>query len=95
MKGVYLARGGRGRGHVGFLEDVTWGPLKPRAVCPHCQTGGQVRMKPMKVKNGISGAKAAGAVLTGGLSTVATSPSRTAKVTQARCGACGTMWRID
>ena len=35
-----------------------FGPLNPKLVCPHCQTTGQVRTKPIEQKKGISGGKA-------------------------------------
>ncbi len=64
----------------------------PQMVCPHCQAKGDVSTSRTKVKQGISGAKATGALLTGGLSVVATGLSRKQKLTQARCGNCGAEW---
>ena len=69
-----------------------FGPLNPKFVCPHCQTRGEVRTKPTDRKKGISGGKAAGAVLTGGLSILVTGLSRHETVTAARCGHCGSTW---
>lgn len=63
-------------------------------VCPHCQSRGSVRTKEVRVKSGISGGKATGAVLTGGLSVVATGLSRKENRTQARCSKCRTVWFI-
>lgn len=61
-------------------------------VCPHCQTRGAVQTQTVKLKQGISGGKATGAVLTGGLSLLATGLSRKQKATQARCRNCGATW---
>ncbi len=72
-----------------------WGAISPQVVCPHCQTRGGVRMRPVKAKQGISGAKATGAVLTGGLSVLATGLSRKGMVTQAHCDSCQTTWHIS
>lgn len=63
-------------------------------VCPHCQTRGTVRTKQVKVKQGISGGKATGAVLTGGLSMLATGLSRKQLVTEAKCLQCGAVWHF-
>ena len=64
-------------------------------MCPHCQTRGQVKTAQVRVKKGISGGKATGAVLTAGLSLVATGLSRKATVTKATCGNCGMSWTIE
>lgn len=72
----------------------SYGDVHPQVICPHCQTRGNVRMKRIKVKQGLSGGKATGAVLTGGLSILATGLSRKGWVTQAHCGACGTTWNL-
>lgn len=61
-------------------------------VCPHCQTCGGVTTEPVKVKRGVSGGKATGAVLTGGLSLFATGLSRKETVTRARCSNCHQEW---
>jgi hypothetical protein len=63
-------------------------------VSPHCQVRGQVRSKQVKVKRGVSGGKATGAVLTGGLSLLATGLSRKEHVTQCMCGNCGMTWNV-
>lgn len=69
--------------------DTRWyGPVNPLIVCPHCQEKGSVRIKYTKQKKGISGAKATGAVLTGGWSLLATGLSKKEAVTQAHCGNC-------
>lgn len=64
-------------------------------VCPHCQTTGSVATKKVKVKSGISGGKATGAVLTAGFSLFATGLSRKQQVTEAHCGVCGVTWHIS
>jgi hypothetical protein len=63
-------------------------------VCPHCQTKGQVSTRQVKQKVGVSGAKATGALLTGGLSLLATGLSRKQQVTEARCSKCGSVWHF-
>lgn len=69
----------------------------PRAtsiICPHCQTKGGVVTRQVKRKRGISGSKATGAVLTAGLSVLATGLSRKDIVTAASCSNCGVSWDI-
>lgn len=68
------------------------GPLNPWIICPHCQTKGTVRTMDVKKKRGISGAKATAAVITGGISVLATGLSRKEKLTQAHCENCGSDW---
>jgi hypothetical protein len=71
---------------------VQWGAKNPALVCPHCQRTGNVRRTPITQKKGISGAKATGALLTGGLSVLATGLSRKEINTQAHCDNCGSTW---
>ena len=73
-------------------DELTWGALNSALVCPHCQTKGHVRTMSVKRKRGISGAKATGALLTGGLSILATGLSRKEGLTQAHCGNCSSTW---
>lgn len=61
-------------------------------VCPHCQTQGYVRHEKTKQKMGISGGKATGAILTGGLSLFAVGLSRKQTFTKASCARCGSVW---
>src|SRR5262249_17608110 len=68
------------------------GPVNPAMVCPHCQTKGHIRTKLMDRKKGVSGTKATAAVLTGGVSVLATGLSRTERLTRAACGSCGNAW---
>lgn len=69
-----------------------WGPLNPVMVCPHCQVQGKIRTKPIIQKKGISGGKATAAVITGGLSVLATGLSRKENATQVFCGNCNNTW---
>jgi hypothetical protein len=64
----------------------------PHMICPHCQTKGSVMTEQTKMKQGISGGKATGAVLTAGISLLAVGLSRKQKVTKARCTTCGAEW---
>lgn len=71
---------------------VAHGPVNPRMVCPHCQQRGCVRTKPVDRKRGVSGGKATAALLTGGVSMLATGLSRKEHVTRAQCTRCGNGW---
>jgi transcription elongation factor Elf1 len=79
---------------MGALADYTYGPVNPQIGCPHCGKAGSVHTKGVKLKKGVSGGKATGAVLTGGLSTLATGLSRKEKAIQAHCDNCGVTWHI-
>lgn len=68
------------------------GSLNQAMICPHCQARGTVRTKSVKQKKGISGAKATGALLTGGISLIATGLSRKESATQAHCDKCNSTW---
>jgi hypothetical protein len=70
------------------------GALNSEMICQHCQTKGKVLTKTVKKKAGISGAKATGAILTGGLSVVATGLSRKDTVTEAHCANCSSTWHF-
>jgi hypothetical protein len=70
----------------------TLGPVSPNYICPHCQTKGFVRTIPVKRKKGVSGAKVTGAILTMGVSMLATGLSRKEGLTQAHCGNCDSTW---
>jgi hypothetical protein len=73
-------------------------PLKAKQdeqiVCPQCQKRGSVRTKNVSMKRGISGGKATGAILTGGLSLLATGLSRKEDATEAKCSNCGSVWHF-
>jgi hypothetical protein len=70
------------------------GDLNPAFVCPHCHVKGSVHTKRVIVKKGISGGKATGALLTGGLSLFATGLSRKESNTQASCSNCRVAWML-
>jgi transcription elongation factor Elf1 len=76
------------------LAKLKWGPRNPKLICPHCQAQGQVRTQDIQVKKGVSGGKATAAVLTGGLSLLATGLSRKQAATQAHCDNCGSDWQF-
>jgi hypothetical protein len=63
-------------------------------ICPYCQNRGGVTWHQVKRKQGISGAKATGAVLTGGLSVVATGLSKKGFVRACSCAICGMKWDV-
>jgi hypothetical protein len=63
-------------------------------ICPHCQAKGIVSSKSVKAKKGISGGKATGAVLTLGISTLATGLSPKQLVTVRTCSNCQTTWEV-
>lgn len=69
-----------------------YGPINDVMTCPHCKQTGSIRTKEAMNKKGLSGAKATGAVLTGGLSILATGLSRKEKSTQAHCDHCNNTW---
>ncbi len=66
--------------------------MDKKILCPHCQEKGHVTTQKIKKKKGISGAKATGAVLTAGLSTLATGLAKKEDVTEAKCTNCGQVW---
>ncbi len=61
-------------------------------ICPHCNTKGSVTTKQVKKKVGISGGKAAVAVLTCGISMLGTGLSRKQQMTEASCSHCDAVW---
>ena len=71
---------------------MLYGALNPQMICPHCNTSGKIRTKPMTQKKGVSGGKATAAVLTGGISLLATGLSRKESSTQAHCTNCSNTW---
>lgn len=66
----------------------------PKIVCPHCHQSGCVTTRKIVEKSGIDGGKATAAVLTGGLSLVATGLSGNQERTEATCSNCHTVWRF-
>ena len=75
--------------------DQAYGWRSSTIICPHCGARGMVGTRPTKVKRGVSGGKAVGAVLTGGLSLLAVGLSRKQTVTEAKCISCGVTWHIE
>lgn len=71
-----------------------YGPINAKLICPHCQTQGKVRARLTERKAGISGGKATAALLTGGISLLATGLSRKQQITEARCGECSSVWQF-
>jgi hypothetical protein len=69
-----------------------WGERNPSMICPHCNERGQIRTKSVKRKKGVSGGKATAAILTAGVSMLATGLSRKEGVTQAHCCNCNNTW---
>jgi hypothetical protein len=74
------------------LDETQHGSANSALVCPHCQARGSVRTKAVTQKKGVSGGKATAALLTGGVSMLATGLSRKEKGTQAHCDHCGMTW---
>lgn len=78
------------------LEDrqraLGFGPINPAMICQHCHEKGKIRTKHVVQKKGISGGKAAAALVTGGLSVLATGLSRKEGLTQAHCDNCSNTW---
>lgn len=87
-----LRRAGRAGGFNWLEAPSAYGRRNAAMVCPHCQVRGQVRVKAVTQKRGISGSKATAAVLTAGVSMLATGLSRKERVTQAHCDNCGNTW---
>jgi hypothetical protein len=63
-------------------------------ICQQCQTRGRVTTCQVTLKKGVSGGKATGALLTGGLSLLATGLSRKEDATKAECANCGSVWHF-
>ncbi len=79
---------------MGFFDfdDQGWGSINSAVICPHCQTKGRVRTKPVKRKSGISGGKVMGGLLTAGISLLGTGLSRKQQLTQSHCDNCNSTW---
>jgi hypothetical protein len=73
-------------------DNILFGFKNSSMLCTHCQTKGKVRTKSVTNKKGISGGKATAALLTGGVSLLATGLSRKEHGTQARCDECKNTW---
>jgi hypothetical protein len=61
-------------------------------LCPHCSARGRIRTKEVVNKRGVSGGKATAALLTGGISLLATGLSRKEEGTEAHCECCTSTW---
>ncbi len=75
-------------------EITTKAECDGKIVCPQCQTRGFVTTQKVQVNKGIHGGKATAAVLTGGISMLATGLSRQDEMTQATCSNCGSTWKF-
>lgn len=62
--------------------------------CPHCHEKGYVKIKRVNVRRGISGGKAVGGLLTGGISLLLVGLSRMEEVTKAKCTNCNSAWQF-
>ena len=70
------------------------GPVSPNIICPHCHEKGKVHTRMISQKKGVSGGKATAALLTGGMSMLATGLSRKEKATKAYCLNCQSTWHF-
>ena len=75
-----------------MAETYFHGTINAAMVCPHCSTRGKVRVRHVVNKRGVSGGKATAAILTGGLSLLATGLSRKEQATEAYCDCCANTW---
>lgn len=66
-----------------------------RIECPHCHVVGQVTIGEVREKDGISGGKATGALLTGGVSMLATGLSQKKNRLKGTCGNCRVAWQVS
>jgi hypothetical protein len=74
------------------LATLSHGKENIAMLCPHCQERGQCHTKSVVNKKGISGGKATGALLTGGISLLATGLSRKESGIEAYCRNCKNVW---
>ena len=74
------------------IAQQQFGAINSAMMCPHCQIKGKIRTKKITKKTGVSGSKAAAAVVTGGLSVLAVGLARKEASTQAHCDNCGNDW---
>lgn len=72
--------------------NILYGQKNSQMICPHCNKVGHIHTKNVEQKKGISGGKATGAILTGGISLLATGLSRKENHTQAHCTNCNNTW---
>ena len=79
---------------MGAWDAFAHGDLNVKLFCQHCQTTGSVRTKKVKMKAGVSGGKATAALLTCGVSLLATGLSRKQLLTEAWCSNCESTWHF-
>lgn len=89
-----LSRIGFAAFHEEHAQARLHGDPSPKIVCPQCQERGQVYVKAVKLKNGVSGGKVMGGLLTGGLSLLATGLSQKQSATEAHCKSCKSTWHF-
>lgn len=83
-------------GYMGWLIYQANKPaLNDKLTCPHCNVTGQVLSGVVTRKKGISGGKATGALMTGGLSLFAVGLSRKEATRHLSCGNCGMEWDVS
>jgi len=75
-------------------NESQFGSINPYMNCPHCNTLGNIRTKPITQKMGISGGKAVAGLLTAGLSLLVVGLSREEIKTQAHCQRCNNTWQF-
>lgn len=77
-----------------LITSVLLGKLHSKIICPHCQRAGGVHVKYVSRRSGISGTKAALALLSGGLSLIPIGLSRRENASQAYCMKCRARWDL-
>jgi hypothetical protein len=68
--------------------------LDAKIICRQCQERGYVTTQQVMERAGIHGGKATAAILTGGVSMLATGLSNEVGRTQTTCSNCGSTWRF-
>jgi hypothetical protein len=92
INNYYGAQRAERHAHEENATTKQYGYINAQIVCPHCQQSGAVRTTQVSLKQGISGAKATGAILTGGASLLVTGLSQKVGATQAHCDTCHSNW---
>jgi hypothetical protein len=75
-------------------DRMGWRPINPEMICPHCQEKGTVRTKVARHRKGIHVGKVTAALLTGGVSLLATGLSSHEILTEAQCSNCKNSWKF-
>lgn len=83
----FVAMAEKGKAMVKTTRDA-------KIICAQCHSAGHVTTSAVSLKKGISGGKATGAILTGGLSLLAVGLSRKEDATEAKCSHCGSVWHF-